>query len=346
MQGDGVRPQVKKAHSSTMANNSRFTNWVSKIFRTSDTETTYLHKGEIAVVFLIACFIAISLWMLVNMSKEYSYTISVPLHVTEYSEDMAFVSEPPDKASVDVSGEGWNLLAIYRNPPEISIPYSEGEVDVSEIIQREIGTYTDITVQKVEPTSISLNMEPKSSTRVPIRTDLDVQLRSQYEIVGRVRVAPDSVTVIGAQSVIDTLRSISTETLRLRNVQNSVERSVALTQPDGLALRDVSEARVSFQVTEFTEGEVRVSLQARNVPEGWEIRFNPTVLTVRYQIPIDQFSTAQEMVPYEAFVNYSDILSDTTGVVTPRVEPVTDELDLRLRSIQPRRVSYFQVVPE
>ena len=346
MQYDGARPQVKQAHSFTMANNSRFANWVSRIFRPSDTETTYLHKGEIAVVFLIAYFIAISLWLLVNMSKEYSFTVSVPLQVTDYSEDMAFVSEPPGNARVGVSGEGWNLLAIYRNPPEITIPYSEGEVDISEIVQRQIGTYNDINVQNVEPTRISLQMEPKSSTKVPIRPDLDVQLRPQYEIVGRVRVVPDSVTVIGAQSVIDTLRRISTETLRLRNVQNSVERSLALTQPDGLALRDVSEARVSFQVTEFTEGDVRVSLQARNVPEGWEIRFNPTILTVRYQVPIDQFSAAQEMVPYEAFVNYSDILRDTTGVVTPRVEPVTDELDLRLQSIQPRRVSYFQVVPE
>jgi len=326
--------------------NSKFANWVSRIFRPSEAETTYLHKGEIFVVFLIAYFIAISLWLLVNMSKEYSFTINVPLQVTEYDEDLAFVSEPPGKARVGVSGEGWNLLALYRSPPEISIPYREGEVDISEIVQGQIATYTDISVLKVEPARISLEVEPKASARVPIRPDLDVQLRPQYEIVGRVRVLPDSVTVIGAQSVIDTLRSISTETLRLRNVQNSVERSVALTRPEGLDLPDVSEARVSFQVTEFTEGEVRVYLQARNVPEGWEIRFNPSVVTVRYQVPIDQFSAAQDMVPYEAFVNYTDILRDTTGIVAPRVEPVTDELDLRLQSIQPRRVSYFQVVPE
>ena len=329
-----------------MAMNSKFANWVSRIFRPSEAETTYLHKGEVAVVFLIAYFIAISLWLLVNMSKEYSFTINVPLQVTEYDEGMAFVSEPPGKARVGVSGEGWNLLALYRSPPEISIPYHEGEVDISEIVQRQIATYTDISVLNVEPARISLEVEPKASARVPIRPELDVELRPQYEIVGRVRVLPDSVTVIGAQSVIDTLRSISTETLRLRNVQNSVERSVALARPVGLELPDVSEARVSFEVTEFTEGEVRVYLEARNVPEGWEIRFNPSVVTVRYQVPIDHFSAAQEMVPYEAFVNYSDILRDTTGVVAPRVEPVTDELDLRLQSVHPRRVSYFQVVPE
>lgn len=329
-----------------MANNSRFANWVSRIFRSSETETTYLHKGEIAVVFLIAYFIAISLWLLVNMSKEYSFTINVPLQVTGYDEEMALVTEPPDKARLSVSGEGWNLLALYRNPPAISIPYREGEVDISEIIQRQIATYTDISVVQVQPPRITLQAEAKGRIRVPISADLDVHLRPQYEIVGRVRVVPDSVTVIGAQSVIDTLRSISTETLRLRNVQNSVEHTVPLTLPEGLELPDVSEARISFKVTEFTEGVVRVYMQARNVPEGWEIRFNPSVVSIRYRVPIEHFSEAQEMVPYESFVNYSDILRDTTGVVTPRIERKTDELDLRLQSVYPRRVSYFLVVPE
>jgi YbbR domain-containing protein len=329
-----------------MAIKSIFGNWITRIFKPSDTETTYLHKGEILVVFLIAYFIAISLWLLVNMTKEYSFTMEVPLQVTGYSEDMAFVTDPPATARVGVSGEGWNLLSLYRNPPEITIQYRDGEVNVSDVVQSQVATYTDISVQKVEPARISLTMEPKTSTRVPVRPVMDVQLKPQYEIIGRTRVVPDSVTVYGAKSVIDTLQSMPTQTLRLRNVQSPVEQKVALSQPDGLVVQDVTEVTVAFGVTEFTEAEVRVYLQARNVPDGREIRFNPTVVTVRYHVPIEQFSPAQEMVPYEAFLDYADIQRDTTGYVAPRVEAVTDELDVRLHSVQPRRVSYFYVVPD
>jgi YbbR domain-containing protein len=329
-----------------MAKNSRFGNWLTRIFRPSDTETTYLHKGEIVVVFLIAYFIALSLWLLVNMSKEYSFTIRVPLQVTDYSEDMAFVADPPAEARVGVSGEGWNLLSLYRNPPEITIPYSEGEVNISEMVQGQIASYSDISILKVEPSRINLRMEQKATTRVPVRPELDVQLKSQFEIVGRIRVVPDSVSVMGARSVVDTLRSIRTEPLRLRNVQSPVEQAVALIQPAGLTLRGRGEVTLSFQVTEFTEGEARITLEARNIPDGREVRFNPTVVTIRYHVPIEQFSTAQEVVPFDAYVEYADIQRDTTGFVVPRVEAVAEELDLRLHAIQPRRVSYFQVVPD
>ncbi len=329
-----------------MAMNSRIGKLITRFFRPSEAETTYLHKGEIMVVFLIAYFIAISLWLLVNMSKEYSFTISVPLTVTEYSEDMAFVTDPPSSARVGISGEGWNLLSLYRNPPEIAIPYSEGELNVSDLVQRHIGSHTDISILNVEPSRISLMMEPKETLRVPVQPELDVQLKPQFEIVGRIRVSPDSVTVVGARSVIDTLQSVSTQPLRLRNVQSPVEQTVGLVTPGGLTLRETEEVTLSFQVTEFTEGEIRINLEARNVPDGREVRFNPTVVTIRYHVPIDQFSEAQEMVPYNAYVEYADIRRDTTGFVVPRIEAATGDLDLRLHAIQPRRVSYFQVVPD
>ncbi len=329
-----------------MAKDSATGNWFSSLFKPSETETTYLHKGEILVVFLIAFIIAITLWFLVNMGKEYNVTMALPLQITDVSEDMAFATDPPGEARVTVSGEGWNLLSLYRNPPVVSIPYSDNVVNVSDIVQREIAYFSDISVQKVEPSIITLNMEPRTSKRVPVTPKLDVQLRAQFEIVGNVRVSPDSVTVQGARSVVDTLQSMPTETLRLSNVQKDVDRRVGLANLEGVAVPDAPDVNITFSVTEFTEGEVRLRVQARNVPEGREVRFNPTVLTVRYNVPIDQFSLSQDIVPYEAYVPYSEFLQDTTGYVVPNIAAVTDELDIRLQSIQPRRVAYFLAVTE
>lgn len=329
-----------------MANNSRFSTWLSRLFSPSESETTYLHKGEILVAFLIAYLIALSLWLLVNMGKDYTLTINAPIQITEYSEDMAFSSEPPDEADISVSGEGWNLLALYRNPPTIAIAYTEEDVDVTEIAQRQLASYPEITVQKVEPARLNLEMEPRRGKTVPVRPDMDIQLKPQHEITGRVEVWPDSATVLGPRSIVDTLRSLQTETLRMRNVQDRVERTVGLHSPEGVTVQGISDVTVTFDVTEFTEGEVRVFVEARNVPDDREVRFDPAAITVRYNVPIEQFGTAQDMVPYRAHVDYDDILRDTTGYVVPRIEPANDDLDLRLRSIQPRRIAYFLVVPD
>ncbi len=329
-----------------MDNDNKSGSRFSRLFRPSETETTYLHKGEILIVFLISFVIAISLWFLVNMGKEYSLTLDVPVQIADISEDMAFAGKPPSVARISVIGEGWNLLAIYRNPPVVSIPYSEGEVNVSDIVEREIAAYSDLTVQKVDPRIITLQMEPKTTRKVAVRPELDVQLKAQHEIVGDIRVFPDSVMVQGARSVIDTLRSIPTETIRLSNVQNEVNRNVKLADVDGIFLPDISDVNVSFHVTEYTEGEARITLRIRNVPDGREVRLNPTALTVRYNVPIEQFGQAQDIELYEAYITYSDIMRDTTGYVVPHVEPVTNDLDIRLRSYQPRRIAYFMVVPD
>ena len=329
-----------------MANDSSTGNWFYRIFSRSDAETTYLHKGEILVVFLLGCLIAVSLWLMVNLGKEYHLTVSIPLEITNYSDGMAFSTPPPQKITVGVSGEGWNLVSLYRNPPGISFRYEEGLVDITEAVQSQLASYSDVTVQKVNPSFITVEMEPIAVKRVPVVPDLDIRLKTQYEISGSVRVSPDSITVSGAESIIDTIRFWPTERLQMRNVQQAVNRRLHLVNREGIQIKDTTQVNVAFDVTEFTEGEIRIYVRARNVPEGQQIRFNPTVISVRYDVPIEFFSEAQEAVPYEAFVNFSDILRDTTGFVIPDVQPTMHDINLRLRSFQPRRVSYFKVISE
>lgn len=329
-----------------MENNSNTGNWFYRIFSRSDAETTYLHKGEILVVFLLGCLIAVFLWLMVNLGKEYYLTVNIPLEITNYSDDMAFSTPPPKIITVGVSGEGWNLVSLYRNPPGITFRYEEGLVDITNIVQSQLASYSDVTVQKVNPSFITVEMEPIAVKRVPVIPNLDIRLRTQYEISGSVRVYPDSVTVSGAESIIDTLRFWPTERLQLRNVQQPVNRRLHLVTRDGIQIKDTTQVDVAFDVTEFTEGEIRIYVRARNIPEGQQIRFNPSVISVRYDVPIEFFSEAQEAIPYEAFVSFSDILRDTTGFVVPDVQPTMHDINLRLRSFQPRRVSYFKVISE
>ncbi len=329
-----------------MADIKKSGNWFIRFFKISDSETTYFHKGEIVIVFLVGCLIALSLWFLVNLGREYNITMEIPLEVVGYSEEMAFSEIPPEYAEIGVSGEGWKLFSLYRNPPEIIIPFDDGTVNIADIIQQHFATHPDLVLQKVEPSTVSIEVEAKTSKRVPVVPEMDVRFANRFEVIGSIQVDPDSVTVTGAESVLDTLQSWSTEILRLRNVQEQVEENVRLADSRGLVSMDVSEVTVSFDVTELTEGEIRVNVRARNVPDGWQIRFNPSVLTIRYDVPIEYYSEAQEMVPYVAYVDYREIEQDTTGYLEPVIEPVTDDLDLRLRSIQPRRVSYFRVIED
>lgn len=328
-----------------MVKDGNFRNWLSRLFTPTEKETVYLHKGEILIIFLIGCFIALTLWMLVNLGKEYNVTVELPVTVTGHTDEMMFSEPPPESVSVVVSGEGWNLISIYRSPPEVVIPHEEGVVNLSDFIQDYLANYPDLSIQKVEPSFISVELEPRATKRVPVSPNVDIRLKSRYEQIGDITVNPDSVTVTGPSSVIDTLQQWPTELLRKENVQENVDEHVPLLKSDQVITRDTSEVRIFAEITEFTEGEIRIYVRAIDTPEDVEMRFNPSVITVRYDVPIEYFSDVQDIVPYEAVVPYEEILRDTTGFVRPEVRPVTDEYDLRLRSYQPRRVSWFRIIP-
>ncbi len=332
-------------HKQGMGKQNKLRSWFSRLFTPTEKETVYLHKGEILVIFLIGFFIALSLWMLINLGKEYSVTVELPVSVTGQNDELMFAEPPPESVQVAVTGEGWNLISIYRSPPEIKIPYEEGVLNLSDFVEDYLAGYSGISVQKVEPSLISLALEQRARKRVPVSPNLDIRFKARFEQVGELEVSPDSVTVSGPSSVIDTLQSWPTEFLRLHNVQSNIDRSIPLMESDQISLQDTSAVHIFAEVAEFTEGDIRIYVRTVDVPEDVEIRFNPSVITVRYDVPIEFFSDVQDMVPYEAVVPYEEILRDTTGVVRPEVRPVTDEFDLRLRSYQPRRVSWFRVIP-
>lgn len=68
------------------------------------------------------------------------------------------------------------------------------------------------------------------------------------------------------------------------------------------------------------------------------------MLTVTYDVPIDQYRLVEDQVPFNAWVTYEQILSDSTGFVTPELEISAKDLNLRLRSQQPSEVAYFIVM--
>lgn len=329
-----------------MTNSDKSENFLFRFFKPTEKESAYLHKREVAVVFLIGYLIALILWLFVNLGRDYNLTVEVKLNITEPNKELVFSEMPPQYAKVEVNGIGWKLLPIYRTPPEIHIPYEEERVNVAEIVRRKIGKFSDLTVDKVEPDFVTLKTESQKTKKVPVLPDLDIRLKPQYKIYRQVRVLPDSVKITGPESIIEEIEEWSTERLRLRDVNSNISQHVSLLSSDRIRLPETKEVLITFELTEITEGEVRIYVKARNVPDNKKIRFNPSIINVRYDVPIEYFSEAQEIIPYEAYVDYEIMKEDSTGFVVPTVRPVTEELNLVLRSFQPRRVSYFRVIDE
>ena len=136
------------------------------------------------------------------------------------------------------------------------------------------------------------------------------------------------------------------DTLSLSNVREDISQIIPITPKDPLIDYDVDQIRFLADVSEFTEGEVSVYIRTRNIPRGNIINYNPSTVTIRFDVPIEQYVEVQNLRPYEVYVPYQEIVEDSTGFVTPDIELVTTEYQIKLRSFQPKAVAYFSVLDD
>ncbi len=306
-------------------------------------ESGIMERREKVTVFVISIIIAIVMWVVVNLGRDLSTTVQFKLTIGELPENMALATDLPNQITANVSGEGWRLLPLRNNMQSIAIDINQTEILLTDMIREKIGP-TGVNVLSVQPAMLRTVLEERVSKRVPIQLEHSISFRGQHNLVGTPITTPDSVTISGARSIIESITYWPTDQLELSNVNSDIVMSISLQMLPTILTSDISETTVSARVSEYTEGEQRVRIDVTEMPSGSEITFSPAYLTIRYTIPIEDYARSQTIPLFSALVPYGDIRSDSTGYISPMITTLSDSLNAKVRSVQPRRVSYFEVI--
>lgn len=307
-------------------------------------EVTFLRREKV-IVFIGAYIMAVALWFIVNLSGSYSIDVNLPVEPGNVPEDMALTEELPKFVEAGVSGDGWQLLSLYNDPPTVVINIENEEVNLFDQVRQRLSYLQDVDISKVQPLMIRLDMEAKVSKKIPVVLNTDIEFQNRFGMIGEPVISPDSITITGASSRISDINEwVVEDTLRLRDVRNDISTTIPLREGTGVI--SLSESEISFEadISEFTEGETTVYIRTRGLPRGQNVTYNPASLTITYDVPIEQYADVEKVQPYEAYVPYSEILEDSTGYVTPDVELVEKSYELRLRNFKPKAVAYFTVI--
>lgn len=299
---------------------------------------------ERIVVFVVALILALCLWLMVNLSREYNLNIDLPIAVGTVPQDKALAEDLPEQATVSVSGEGWKLINLYNNPPSIRVDVTKPEINVYDQVQQQMNMLPNITVQKVQPLILNVQLEERMSRRVPVRTRVELSFEEQYDLVSEPDIQPDSITVTGARSLVNDVTEWPTDSVHFKGVDGDLSRSVPLQKSGELINLSRQEVQYTARVSQFTEGEVKVDIQVRNMPVGQGVSFSPSSITVKYDVPLNEYAEVQKIDPFNAYITYSQIQQDSSGFLTPQIETSTDQYHIAVRSFQPRRVAYFMIL--
>lgn len=307
-------------------------------------EVTFMRREKV-IVFIGAYITAVALWFIVNLSSSYSINVNLPIEPGNVSDDMALTEELPEFVQAGVSGDGWQLLSLYNDPPTVVINIESEEVNLFDQVRQRLSYLQGVDIAKVQPLMIQMELESKVSKKIPVVLNTKIDYQNRFGMIGEPAISPDSIVITGAASLVAEIDEwVVKDTLRLHDVRNDISRTITLREETGVI--DLSDTMILYEadISEFTEGEATVYINTRGLPRGQNVTYNPASVSITYDVPIEQFAEVAELQPYEAYVTYSEILEDSTGYVTPDIDLIEPRYELRMRNFKPKAVAYFTVI--
>jgi hypothetical protein len=307
----------------------------SYIFLMFEKGTTHIVIGSLAV--------AVLLWFSVTMRGNFRTTLSVPLVVNEVPRGLALAAPLPAAVSVEVEGQGWQLLFLSLGR-QVAYELSgkdlrSGVILTNRTLGESLKVPPGIRVLRASPDTLAVVLDRFISVRVPLRfMPSAFTFHEGYGLVQGVQLSPDSITLHGAERVLRRVASWPVETRAYTDLASPVTEDLAVVDSlPGVVHFKLDRVRLTIPVEEFADVNVgHVPIQLRNVPPGRQVLLATQTLTVAVRGGVRQLSqlAAQDL---SVEIDYHDLLADTTGLAVPVVRVPTG---MSILHIDPERIRY------
>ncbi len=285
-----------------------------------------LKNNKQVVVFLVCLLIATVLWFLNALGKDYSTNILYPVKYMNPPKSQFLANEPPSKLELKVDAHGFTLLryklslsfspiVLNLNTITQNIESNKGKyyIPSSGLVRRVSSQISnEITVREIHPDILVIELDSLKSKNVPVKADIDLNFKPQFNLRIPVALDPDQIKITGPAHVIDTINFVSTKKLEFKEIDNSLARNVEILHPEKT---DITPEKVllKVEVEKFTEKDIKIPLQIKNKPKDVKIKLFPSEVRVSCMVGLSRFDniTAED---FSASVDYNDIKEDTKNL--------------------------------
>jgi YbbR domain-containing protein len=302
-----------------------------------------MKRRRIHIIFT-TLLIGIFLWLSVNLREQFSVTVNAPLSIEDVPEGMAIRTAVPRHVQLKLHGEGWRLATllvgpdIHVNVPFTSLPQGNRNITINQVLER-ITLPPGIQLLRVSPDTVPVWLDRVSTKRVPVVPDLSLSFREGYGQVGTTQLTPDSVTMIGAETVLRQIVEWKTAHMAFGDIKAPVETMVALAHGDGPSVQCMPpELRIRINVQPFAERVFSgLPVELYDLPSNREVILIPPKIEVVARGGIRQLASLMP-VDFRVSVPFDRILADSTGTILPDVHPPSG---IQVVTHRPERLQYI-----
>ena len=269
------------------------------------------------VIFGFFLLLSFVFWYLNSLEKNTEYNIKYPVRYTNIPEGRVLFEDLPARLDLYLKGPGYSILRL-----KLSGNKSPVILDVSTINYRRVPgsrtlSYyvltsglipklrnqlrTECEIASIKPDTLFFSFDRIITRQVAVKADVDVITEKQYLLKGNIRVEPDNLAITGPKRILDTLTAVRTKFKKLRGVNETIIRSIALVTPRECTI-STRKVTLTIPVEQFTEAEIKVPVRILNCPDSISIKIFPDIVTVTGQVAIGDYKKFEE-IPFEVVLD-------------------------------------------
>lgn len=287
-----------------------------KIKGVFDKENIKANKKMVTYMFFVA--LATIFWFLNALSKEYTTTVNYPVTYKDLPSKKVLSNEQPPRLKLTVRAKGFDLLRYKLSFfQSLNFPVNEYTNNKMEKVgdnnylfptsrmTSQVATQLSsaISVTHISPDTISFEFSSLIEKKIPVHLNTKLKFESQFRLGGDVVLKPDSVWVIGAKAIIDSIEQLETKLLELKKLNETKTKKIGLVDVEGLRFVQ-KKVEVKLLVEQFTEAEKHINLKVINVPDSVFLRLFPHKIKLSYLVGLKDYETISDE-QFELEADYS-----------------------------------------
>ena len=270
---------------------------------------------------LLMCLLfSAGIWLVGNLSRNYSAIVNVPVIVSSNIEGRASQSLTEVSISGRVTASGFRLIALRNSKPVPVFIKSSDFIQVDKELFRvpasNLNRYTglifgnNVNTETLISEEITVRFLPELFKKVPVKGVLNLSYKPQYKAVGPVAFSPDSLLVYGEPSKLEHVDAVLTRPIVMNDIKRSVHGVAKVDTPPGIRISE-EEVSYSINVSRYVDISTEATISLRNVPSGLVFSIFPSKVKATFSCVFPPMEDPAEKAVF--YIDYDEFAESLTG---------------------------------
>ncbi len=273
-------------------------------------------------VFIFLFFVVISagFWLIRSLGEEYEAVVEYPVRYSNYPEGKVLIGEVPDKLTLEINANGFNVLKCRLNLNIIPLKFDVNSfslnslgVDtffiltetVMDILSEELN---QVQILDIAPDTLFFRFNELKVKKIAVKPILNMHdklFQVQYMQNGAIEVIPDSIIISGPSTILNSITYAHTKPVHLNNLSDTTEINCSLQLVDRVNFSQ-QKVKLIIPIDKFTEVEEDLNVVSVNVPDSMQMIPIPGQVRITYRVCMSNYNKVSNN-PLLLFIDYEDI---------------------------------------